>query len=345
VSMSRGSGSCRIVSKVAAGIRYVSKSRYCRLPVTQISPARRRSRSSASAHTHAATLELLVEVRLQVLRRAREVSQQMLPKAERIQPTVISLITGQTNAHNHTTAPLSFVQELIKGTAWAEAHADVAKSNSAIENVFRLPSQSTGLADNPTRRDGTFSLRTCTTTGEDALSASARILNASKNAPEIRPPGADLDARQRQAYAHLATERQVAIVTGAANPGKLRLQQDLSAAYTEAGARVIRVSVSESPRMLGAEADIFSCTVSKLLSDLKHGREQLDSRDVLLIDEAETIGTKQAKRLFKYAATSGATVRLLSDKARHNAARGGALRGLVNDLGAYDMTGYSHATT
>src|ERR1700676_1192835 len=35
-----GSGSFCITLKVAVGIRYVSKSRYWRLPVTQISPAR-----------------------------------------------------------------------------------------------------------------------------------------------------------------------------------------------------------------------------------------------------------------------------------------------------------------
>jgi len=44
-----GSGSFCITLKVAVGIRYVSKSRYWRLPVTQISPARSRSRSSANA--------------------------------------------------------------------------------------------------------------------------------------------------------------------------------------------------------------------------------------------------------------------------------------------------------
>jgi hypothetical protein len=42
VSRASGSGSCCIALKVAAGIRYVSKSRDWRLPVTQISPARRR---------------------------------------------------------------------------------------------------------------------------------------------------------------------------------------------------------------------------------------------------------------------------------------------------------------
>ena len=40
-----------VLLKVAAGIKDVSKSRYWRLPVTQISPARSRSRSSASAHS------------------------------------------------------------------------------------------------------------------------------------------------------------------------------------------------------------------------------------------------------------------------------------------------------
>jgi hypothetical protein len=174
---------------------------------------------------------------------------------------------------------------------------------------------------------------------ERALFDTARRLSERTNAPQLRAPGAELDAQQREAFAHLATQRQIAIVTGVAGSGKSRLQRDLSAAYRGAGARVVGVAVSgEAARTLATEADISSRTVAKLLSDLDRGREHLGALDVLLIDEAGTLGTEQAQRLFAFAVAGGATVRLLGDEAQHEAvARGAVLRGLVEDLGAYDM--------
>lgn len=174
---------------------------------------------------------------------------------------------------------------------------------------------------------------------ETAAFAAARTLADAHGAPRIRDPGDELDEQQRAAFAHLATDSQLAIVTGVAGAGKSRLQRALADGYRDAGARVIGVAVAgDAARTLAEEAQIQSRTVAKLINDIDSGREMLGPRDVLLIDEAGTIGTEQARALLETAARSGATVRMLGDESQHEAvARGAVLRGLVEDCGALDM--------
>jgi len=155
----------------------------------------------------------------------------------------------------------------------------------------------------------------------------------------LRAPDAGLDAQQQAAYAHLGGEHDLAIVTGIAGAGKSRLQRDVAAAYEEAGFRVIGAAVAgDAARTLGEEAAIDARTVAKLLADLENGRDRLDARSVLIIDEAGTLGASQAKALFERAQDAGARVLLLGDVAQHESVgRGAVLRGLAEAHEALDM--------
>jgi hypothetical protein len=152
-------------------------------------------------------------------------------------------------------------------------------------------------------------------------------------------PSAELDTQQQAAYAHLAGESDLAIVTGIAGAGKSRLQRDVAVAYEEAGFRVIGAAVAgDAARTLGEEAAIEARTVAKLLVDLESGRDRLDSRSVLMLDEAGTLGTSQAKSLFEQARDAGARVLVLGDASQHESVgRGAVLRGLAESYDALDM--------
>jgi len=147
------------------------------------------------------------------------------------------------------------------------------------------------------------------------------------------------DAQQVAAFAHLGGGHDLAIVTGIAGAGKSRLQRDVVAAYEEAGFRVIGAAVAgDAARTLGEEAAIDARTVAKLLADLENGRDRLDARSVLIIDEAGTLGASQAKALFEQARDTGARVLLLGDVAQHESVgRGAVLRGLAEEYEAFDM--------
>jgi hypothetical protein len=59
----------------------------------------------------------------------------------------------------------------------------------------------------------------------------------------------------------------------------------------------------DAARTLGEEATIDARTFAKVLVDLEGGRDRLDERTVLLIDEAGTLGAAQAKALFERASS------------------------------------------
>jgi hypothetical protein len=174
---------------------------------------------------------------------------------------------------------------------------------------------------------------------ERAVFAAAQALAERTRAVELRAPQGGLDAQQRAAFAHLAAERDLAIVTGIAGAGKSRLQREVAAAYAEAGYRVIGAAVAgDAARTLGEEAAIDARTVAKVLADLEGGRDRLDARTVLLVDEAGTLGAAHAKALFERAADAGARVLLLGDIAQHESVgRGAVLRGLAEQYEALDL--------
>jgi hypothetical protein len=175
---------------------------------------------------------------------------------------------------------------------------------------------------------------------ERAVFAAATTLANRQRTVGLRAPDAGLDAQQRAAYARLAGGSDLAIVTGIAGAGKSRLQRDVAAAYTAAGFRVIGTAVAgDAARTLGEEAAIDTRTVARLLVDLKTDRDRFDSRTVLMIDEAGTLGAAQARELFERARDAGARVMLLGDTSQHESvARGSVLRGLAEEHGALDLS-------
>lgn len=174
---------------------------------------------------------------------------------------------------------------------------------------------------------------------ERAVFAAAEALAERTRIVELRAHQGGLDAQQQAAFGHLAGDRDLAIVTGIAGAGKSRLQREVAAAYAEAGYRVIGAAVAgDAARTLGEEAAIDARTVAKVLADLEGGRDRLDARTVLLIDEAGTLGAAQAKALFERAADADARVLLLGDVAQHESVgRGAVLRGLAEEHEALDL--------
>jgi hypothetical protein len=153
---------------------------------------------------------------------------------------------------------------------------------------------------------------------ERAVFAAAGTLADRKRTVELRAPDVGLDAQQRTAYARLAGKPDLAIVTGIAGAEKSRLQRDVAAAYAEAGFRVIGTAVAgDAARTLGEEAAIDTRTVARLLVDLNTDRDRLDSRTVLMIDEAGTLGAAQARGLLERARDAGTRVMLLGDTSQH----------------------------
>jgi conjugative relaxase-like TrwC/TraI family protein len=83
--------------------------------------------------------------------------------------------------------------------------------------------------------------------------------------------------------------------------------------------------------------DVATC--DRLLADLGHGREQLDGRTVLVVDEAGMLGSRKLARLLDHAQQAQAKVVLVGDDRQLAAIdAGGGFRALRLRMGASELT-------
>ena len=118
---------------------------------------------------------------------------------------------------------------------------------------------------------------------------------------------------------------------GRAGSGKTTTMRAAAEAWTTGGYRVVGASVKgEAARQLADDAEIEADTVAMLLARSAAGIRVLDSRTVLIVDEASTLGDRDLLRLCELAVETGATLRLIGDTAQHGSVpAGGSFSELV----------------
>lgn len=145
-----------------------------------------------------------------------------------------------------------------------------------------------------------------------------------QEAPEFK----NVKDQQATAVAHvLTTPNRVSIIRGAAGTGKTTLMKEACEWIKKANKKVITVApTADAARgVLREEGFEASETVAKLLSD-KTMQEQL-ANQVLWVDEAGLLGTKDMTALLELAQQKNARVILGGDTRQHSAViRGDALR-------------------
>jgi hypothetical protein len=157
-------------------------------------------------------------------------------------------------------------------------------------------------------------LRACLAVATDDAVASA------VTAAQLSDEQADLVRRLCTSGHHL----QCAV--GRAGTGKTTAMRAAAAAWTASGYRVIGAAIKgEAARALGAAAGIPTETVAWYLAHADPYRGPLDSRTVLIVDEASTIGDADLDRLIQMAHQAGSTVRLVGDPAQHGAVAAGGM--------------------
>ena len=115
---------------------------------------------------------------------------------------------------------------------------------------------------------------------------------------------------------------------GRAGAGKTTTVAACADAWTTAGYRVVGAAVKgEATRTLAAATGIECETVAWYLAHTDPQSLPLDSRTILVVDEASTLSDRDLNTLMDMAATTGASLRLIGDPAQHGAiAAGGMFR-------------------
>ncbi len=142
--------------------------------------------------------------------------------------------------------------------------------------------------------------------------------------------GLVLSGEQRAAFDHAIEGRDLGVVVGYAGTGKSAMLGVAREAWEGAGYQVRGAALSGiAAENLKAGSAISSRTIASLEHQWGQGRELLTNRDVLVIDEAGMIGSRQMERVLSAASEAGAKVVLVGDPEQLQAIEAGAAFRLI----------------
>jgi Ti-type conjugative transfer relaxase TraA len=137
--------------------------------------------------------------------------------------------------------------------------------------------------------------------------------------------GLVLSGEQAEALEHLTDGRDLGIVVGYAGTGKSAMLGVAREAWEAAGYEVRGVALSGiAAENLESGSGIASRTIASMEHGWGQGRDALTSRDVLVIDEAGMVGTRQLERVPSHAADADAKVVLVGDPQQLQSIEAGA---------------------
>jgi Ti-type conjugative transfer relaxase TraA len=137
--------------------------------------------------------------------------------------------------------------------------------------------------------------------------------------------GLQLGREQQAALAHITDGPDLAIVVGYAGTGKSAMLGVAREAWESAGLEVRGAALSGiAAEGLENGSGIASRTIASLEHGWSQGRDLLTSRDILVIDEAGMVGTRQMERVLSHAADAGAKVVLVGDPQQLQSIEAGA---------------------
>jgi Ti-type conjugative transfer relaxase TraA len=126
--------------------------------------------------------------------------------------------------------------------------------------------------------------------------------------------GLVLSGEQADALAHVTDGRDLGVVVGYAGTGKSAMLGVAREVWEAAGYEVRGVALSGiAAENLESGSGIASCTIASMEHGWGQGRDLLTARDVLVIDEAGMVGTRQLERVLSHAAEAGAKIVLVGD--------------------------------
>ncbi|WP_299748070.1 Ti-type conjugative transfer relaxase TraA [uncultured Tateyamaria sp.] len=217
---------------------------------------------------------------------------------------------------------------------FAHRHSDGIDQFNAVNNAIRRAPDLVGLGQDGCGEDR-FTTRAMIE-AEQRLHRAAEVLvekqrhdvrDADRKAALARAEarGLVLSREQADALTQITDGRDLGVVVGHAGTGKSAMLGVAREAWEAAGYQVRGVALS------GIAADGLqsgSGIASRTIASLEHGwandRDHLTARDVLVIDEAGMVGTRQLERVLSHAADAGAKVVLVGDPQQLQSIEAGA---------------------
>ena len=240
--------------------------------------------------------------------------------------------------HQHSTFTRQDLARLLhRHSDGAEQFTDLMAKVEASPEVVRL-----GLDDRGQERFTTRMMIATEARMERAAGAlgdgRGHGVGASVQADALAPRA--LGDEQATAFRHVTGEGDLALVVGYAGTGKSMMLGAAREAWEASGYNVRGATLSGiAAENLEAGSGVSSRTIASFEHAWGQGRDGLTSRDVLVIDEAGMVGSRQMERVLSRAAEAGAKVVLVGDPEQLQAIEAGAaFRALSERHGAAEIT-------
>lgn len=161
-----------------------------------------------------------------------------------------------------------------------------------------------------------------------------------KTNSSIEPNEKSLSAEQRAVFEHLIDSGDIKCVVGFAGSGKSYLLGAAREAWENEGYKVLGATLSGiAAENLEKSSGIESRTIASRSYYWDKGEQLLTSRDILVVDEAGMIGSRQMERLLREVERGGAKVILVGDPQQLQAIEAGAsFRAIAEQVGFIELT-------
>jgi len=175
--------------------------------------------------------------------------------------------------------------------------------------------------------------------GAEAMAKAKTHMVPTSQTRSVLDRHAHLSAEQRLAVEHVTAPGQIAAIAGSAGAGKSRSLAAAREAWEAQGYRVQGAALAgKAAEELEVSAGMTSRTLAATEFAWRKGREQLTARDVLVIDEAGMVGSRQLGRVLDEARRAGAKVVLVGDARQLQPIEAGAaFRAIVEQVGAAEI--------
>lgn len=178
------------------------------------------------------------------------------------------------------------------------------------------------------------------TDGAGSQRVDQRRPDSSTGLPGSTPPPAGLSEEQRLAVRHVTGPEQIAAVIGFAGAGKSTMLAAARQAWEAQGYRVHGAALAgKAAEGLEGSSGIISRTLASWEHSWQAGRAELGRSDILVIDEAGMIGSRQLGRFVEEVERRGAKLVLVGDHEQLQAIGAGSpFRALAERIGAVELS-------